>query len=243
MLHPIQDDLENLTSRQITECFYEIGQLVRQAQLGAEGVALLIQAHNRIDSFCPGMSSKIHALCPAEINQILNGFADALGRPDAMTGMANTPARSLLALLVLTEIKYRSFLMNKEISQWADESGVTGFDLMEAVDGPRFGPVRADLSDDNFLLVSQAFLAVAESVNKAEEQLNIEAMVSAVVATRGPVGQLTGEQVAMLNDVIRQLVSSESTDDVGDDEYALVVLVMGRVRPERPTQLEHGTTC
>ena len=69
---------------------------------------------------------------------------------------------------------------------------------MEAVDGPRFGPVRADLSDDNFLLVSQAFLAVAESVNKAEDQLNIEAMVSAVVATRRTswrVGRRTGGDV------------------------------------------------
>lgn len=243
MLHPIQDSLENLTSRQITESFYEVGQLVRRAQLGPEGVALLIRAYNHIDSVCPGMSTRIHDLNPQDMNHILNGFADALGRPDALTGMANTPARSLLTLLVLTEIKYRAFLVDKEISEWANESGVTGFDLLEAVDSPRFGPVRANLSDDNFLLVSQAFLAVAETVNHAEEQLDIEALVSAVVAARGPVGELAGEQVAMLTDVIRQLVRSDAADETRDDEYSLVVLVMGRVRPNLNPPMESGPIC
>ena len=157
--------------------------------------------------------------------------------------MANTPARSLLTLLVLAEIKYRSFLVNKEIAEWAAESDVTGFDLLEAVDGPRFGPVRANLSDENFLVVSQGFLAVADSVNDAEEQQTIEAMVSAVVAARGPVGQLAGEQISMLNDVIRQLVASESSEDVGDGEYSLVVLIMGRVRPERGINAHTEDIC
>ena len=243
MLHPIQDALENLTSRQITESFHEIGRMVGQAQRNPEGIALLIQVYDRIDSVCPEMSNQIHALSPGEINQILNGFANAFGSPANMIGMANTPARSLLALLVLSEIKYRSFLAGKDIAEWAGESGVTGFDLLEAVDGPRFGPVRANLSDENYLLVSQAFIAVAETVNNAEEQENIETIVSAVVATRGPVGKLDNEQMAMLNNVISQLVESESDDEAGDDEYSLVVLIMGRVRPERGIHAHAENSC
>ena len=243
MLHPIQESLENLTSRQITESFYQVGRLVGQAQLGADGVDLLVQAYSQIDSVSPGISSRIHDLDSSEINQILDGFTVALERSEHRAEMANTPARSLLVLLVLAEIKYRSFLAGQKIADWASQSGVTGFDLLEAVSGPRFGPVRADLSNDNFELVAQAFMAVAESVNRFEEQENVEALVSAIVATRGPVGELATEQLEMLNQTIRQMIDSESNIVADPGEYSLLVLVLGRVRPAHTAQLETEPVC
>lgn len=243
MLHPIQERLENLTSRQIATAFYEVSESVSQAQLGTDGAALLAQAYERLELVCPGLPQQIHDLDVDQINQILNGFATAMEHSGGLEEMANTPARSFLTLLVLAEIKYRAFLAGQEIADWANASGVTGFDLLEAVSGPRFAPVRADLSGDNFELVAQAFMAVAETVSRGEEQENIEALVSAIVATRGPVGELGTEQLAMLNQTIRQMIDSEPEPPADPGEYSLLVLVMGRIRPARSAQLDTGPVC